>query len=62
VTNGAMNATELGIIASISYFVWNHPVASLMLALLLLIVTILLVRLVWRTLRRLITAPFAARG
>jgi hypothetical protein len=62
VTNGAMNATELGIIASISYFVWNHPVASLTLALLLLIVTILLVRLVWRTLRRLITAPFAARG
>jgi hypothetical protein len=62
VTNGAMNATELGIIASISYFVWNHPVASLMLALLLLAVTILLVRLVWRTLRRLVTAPFATRS
>lgn len=60
VTNGAMNATEIGIIASMAYFVWNHPVASLALALLLLIVTILLVRLVWRTIRKLLARPFAA--
>jgi hypothetical protein len=60
VTNGIMSATELGIIASMSYFVWNHPVASLVLALLLLIVTILLVRLVWRTIRRLLMRPFTA--
>lgn len=59
VTNGAMNATEIGIIASMAYFVWNHPVASLGLALLLLIVTILLVRLVWRTIRKLLLGrPF----
>lgn len=62
VTNGVMNATELGVIASISYFVWNHPVVSLALALALLIATILLVRLVWRTLRRLITSPFEAKA
>ena len=62
VTNGAMNATEIGIIASMSYFVWNHPVASLVVALVLLIATILLVRLVWRALRRLITAPFARQA
>ena len=59
VTNGAMNATEIGIVASLAYFVWNHPVASLVLALLLLIATILLVRLVWRTIRRLLTGRFA---
>lgn len=61
VTNGAMNVTEIGIIASLAYFVWNHPVASLVLALLLLVVTILLVRLVWRTIRRLVAMPFAGR-
>lgn len=61
VTNGAMNATEIGIIASLSFFVWNHPVISLVVALALLIATILLVRLAWRALRRLLTAPFAAR-
>lgn len=60
VTNGIMSATELGIVASISYFVWQHPLASLVLALLLLIVTILLVRLVWRTIRRLVRQPFSA--
>lgn len=58
VTNGVMSATELGIIASMSYFTWHHPVASLVLALLLLVVTILLVRLVWRTMRRLLLRPF----
>lgn len=62
VTNGAMNATEIGIIASMSYFVWHHPVISLVVALVLLIATILLVRLAWRALRRLLTAPFATRG
>jgi hypothetical protein len=60
VTNGILSATELGIVASISYFVWNHPVASLVLALLLLVVTILLVRLVWRTIRRLLLRPFTS--
>ena len=61
VTNGAMNIVEWGIIGSISYFVWNHPVASLIAALALLILTILLVRLVWRTLRRMLTSPFRLR-
>ena len=62
VTNGAMNVTEIGVIASLSYFVWNHPLVSLVLALVLLVATILLVRLAWRALRRLLTAPFASRG
>jgi hypothetical protein len=51
VTNGAMNVTEIGVIATIGYFVWNHPIVSLSLALLLLVATMLLVRLAWRTLR-----------
>ena len=62
VTNGAMNVTEIGIIASMSYFVWNHPVASLVVALLLLVGTIVLVRVVWRSLKRLITRPFTRQS
>jgi hypothetical protein len=48
VTNAIMNVTELTVVASLSYFLWHHPVASLTLALLLLIIAILLVRFVWR--------------
>ena len=58
ITNGAMNVTELGIVASVAYFVWNHPVASFVIALLLLATTIILVRLVWRSIKRMITRPF----
>lgn len=61
ITNGAMNVTEIGIIASIAYFIWNHPIASLVIALALLVVTILAIRLAWRAIKRAITAPFAAR-
>lgn len=61
VTNGVMNAAELGVMASIAYFVWNHPVASLLIALALLVATILVVRLVWRTIRRMVTRPFVSQ-
>jgi hypothetical protein len=62
VTNGAMNVTEVGIIATISYFVWNHPWASLSIALLLLITTILLIRLVWRKLKSVLGTRLSALG
>lgn len=52
VTNGAMNVTEIGIIASIAYFVWNHPVAALLIALALLVTMILAIRMAWRAIRR----------
>jgi hypothetical protein len=62
VTNGAMNVTEIGIIATISYFVWNHPWASLSIALLLLITTMLLIRLVWRKLKSVLGSRLSALG
>jgi hypothetical protein len=49
-----VNVTEIGIVATLSYFIWHHPIASLVLALVLLIATMLLVRLVWRTMRQLL--------
>ena len=62
VTNGAMNVTEIGIVATLSYFVWNHPWASLTIALLLLITTILLIRLVWRKLKSVLGSRLSALG
>ena len=58
VTNGVMNVTELGVIASISYFAWNHPVLTLSIALVMLVVTILAVRMIWRTMRRFLTGQW----
>ena len=53
VTNGIVNTAELGVLASISYLIWHHPVIALILALLVLILTAMLVRVVWRALRNL---------
>lgn len=52
ITNGVANIAELGVVASLAYFVWNHPFVSLGVALALLVVLMLTVRIVWRTLRR----------
>ena len=53
VSNGLLSATELGIVAGVSYFVWNHPIMTFAIAMVILVLTILLVRAVWRTIRRL---------
>ena len=55
VTNGVVNVAELGVVASLSYFVWNHPYVSLAVALALLILLALTVRIIWRVLRRVLS-------
>ena len=55
VTNGAMNAAEIGLVATVSLFVWNHPWLSLAFALAVLVGMMLAVRLIWRTLRRVLS-------
>jgi hypothetical protein len=62
VSNGLLSATELGIVAGVSYFVWNHPIITLIVAMVILVLTALMVRLVWRTIRRVFTSPFRSRG
>lgn len=52
VSNGAANLAELGVVASLSYFIWNHPFLSLAAALALLVALVFTVRLIWRALRR----------
>jgi Domain of unknown function (DUF4126) len=58
-SNGILSAGELGVVAAMSYFVWTYPVISLLLGIVLLILTILLVRLVWRTIQRVVTGIFS---
>jgi len=52
ITNGAANIAELGLVASVTYAIWNHPFITLFVALVILVALILVVRLIWRTLRR----------
>jgi hypothetical protein len=52
ISNGVLSATELSVVAGVTYFIWNHPIITLLIALLLLVLTALLVRFVWRTIRR----------
>jgi hypothetical protein len=56
VSNGLLSATELGVVAGVTYFIWNHPVITLAVALVLLVLTAMMVRLVWRTIRRAFTS------
>jgi hypothetical protein len=55
VTNGILNAAELGVLATMSYLIWHHPILAVIVALLLLILTALLVRMVWKALRNLLS-------
>ena len=55
VTNGMANVAEVSVVAAIGYFVWQHPVVTLVLALVLLAILMVAVHVVWRTLRRAVT-------
>lgn len=53
VSNGVVNVAELGVVATLSYAMWQHPIVALIAALALLALTMLLVRAVWRAIRKL---------
>ncbi len=53
VSNGVLNVAELGVVATMSYTIWHHPIIALVLALVVLTLTMLLVRTVWRAIRNL---------
>ena len=54
-TNGVSNVAELGLVASVSLFVWQHPWITMAVALVVLIALVLAVRLIWRALRRVVS-------
>ncbi len=63
VSNGIVNVAELGVVATMSYTLWQHPIIALAAALILLVLVLLLVRTVWRAIRNLLTGkPAASRA
>jgi hypothetical protein len=52
VSNGLLSTGELGFVAMVVTLVWQHPYATLILSLAVLAGLLLLVRMIWRTLRR----------
>jgi len=58
VSNAVMNIAELGVIATLSYAIWNHPYLTITAAIALLVTLVLAVRLVWRTMRRTFATVF----
>src|SRR2546423_12663075 len=60
VTNGLLNIAELSVLATVSYLVWHHPIIALVVALILLVLTAMLVRMVWRELRNLFRGNWRA--
>lgn len=52
VSNGVMSVSELGVVTAVMLAIWNHPYITLALALTALVGLILLVRMIWRTLRQ----------
>ena len=55
VTNGAANVAELGMVAAVIAFVWEHPFLVLAGAVVMLVALALTVRMVWRALKRVFT-------
>ncbi len=52
VSNGVMSVSELGLVGALLITIWSHPYITLAIALGILAALIILVRLIWRTLRQ----------
>lgn len=61
VTNGVTSVAELGLVGTMVITLWQHPFLTLALALVVLAVLIVLVRLIWRTLRQVFSGRWVPR-
>jgi hypothetical protein len=61
ISNGAASVGELGLIATLALTMWAHPLLTLMFALIILVLLIVVVRLIWRTLRQVFTGRWVPR-
>jgi hypothetical protein len=52
VTNAVANIAELGLVATVAIAIWEHPIVTLAVALIVLALMVVLVRLIWRALRQ----------
>ena len=55
VSNGVMSVSELGLVTAIMIAIWSRPYVTLAIALAALLGLIILVRLIWRTLRQVLS-------
>jgi hypothetical protein len=63
ISSGVMSVSELGLITVLMLAIWTHPYLTLTIALVALLTLILLVRLIWRTLRQVFTGRWVpSRG
>jgi hypothetical protein len=61
ISNGVTSIAELGLVATISLAIWHHPFATLAFALIVLVLLIVMVRLIWRTLRQVFAGRWVPR-
>jgi hypothetical protein len=54
-TNGAANVTELALVSAVAIAIWHHPIITIVVALSVLALLIFMVRLIWRSLRQVIS-------
>jgi hypothetical protein len=55
VTNAVANVTELALVSAVAISIWHHPIITLVIALAALVCLVMMVRLIWRTLRQVIS-------
>jgi hypothetical protein len=61
ISNGVTSTAELGLVATITLLVWQHPYLTLAFALAVLCLLVALVRLIWRTLRQVFAGRWVPR-
>jgi hypothetical protein len=54
-TNGVANITELALVSAVAIAIWHHPIITIVVALSVLALLIVMVRLIWRSLRQVIS-------
>jgi hypothetical protein len=54
-TNGIANITELGLVSAVAIAIWHYPLTTFVVALVVLAGLIVMVRLIWRALRQVIS-------
>jgi hypothetical protein len=61
ISNGITSVTELGLVTTLVLTIWSHPYITLTCALIILVALILLVRLIWRSLRQVLSGRWVPR-
>lgn len=61
ISNGVTSVAELGLVTTLALTVWSHPYLTLGVALVVLVMLIILVRLIWRTLRQVFAGRWVPR-